>query len=137
MVKETLDENIDKLLKEESATTKAVESLITVKDRVTGKASEVELKTDLSDDEIKLHTVLAVTSDVLEMDEKTFKTKCILADVIEKKERKALSKNRKSREEIVMVARQPDIQMGGMGGMPQKDNFVKRFFSSRRKDELG
>ena len=135
MPKESLDENIDKLLKEENATTKAVESLITVKDRVTGKASEVELKTDLSDDEIKLHTVLAVTSDVLEMDEHTFKTKCILADVIEKKERKALSKDRKSREEIVMVARQPDIQMGDMGGQ-QKDGFVKRFFSSRRKDEL-
>lgn len=135
MAKDTLDENIDKILKEESATSKAVDSLITVKDRETGKASEVELKTDLTDDEIKLHTVLAITSDVLEMDEKTFTTKCILADVIEKKERKALSKNRKSREEIVMVARQPDIQMGDMG-MPHKDNFVKRFFSSRRQDEL-
>jgi len=140
MVKEvrdkTLDEDVEELLKEENATSKAVESLITVKDREKGKPSEVELKTDLSEDEIKVHTVLSVLNNVLEMKEEKFSERCILLDVIESKERKALSKDRKSREEIVLVARQPDLTMMDMGIGSQKEGLIKRFFSSRRNKKL-
>lgn len=138
-MKKGLDESVDEILKEENPTAEAVKSLINVKDREAGKSSEVELKTDLDDDEIKVHTVLSIMSGVLEMTEENFNKKCILSDVIEKKERKALSKDRKSREEIVMVARQPDIRMGGMdmGMEGQNKGFFKRMFTSRKnKEEL-
>ena len=136
--KKTLDDNLDDFFKEENPTAEAVKSLISVKPRIAGMDSEVELKTDLSDDEIKIHTVLSEMSKILESKEEQFSTKCILSSVIEKKERKALSKDRKSREEIVAVARQPDMSMGGMGmgmdGGQQRHGFIRRFFSRKNRD---
>lgn len=126
----SIDDDIEQILKDENASSQAIKSLITVKDRESGKDSEVELKTDLSEDDIKIHTVLAVLSNIIEMKQKSFSKSCILASVIEKKERKALSKDRKSRGEIVAVARQPDMtfpmEMAG------RENFVKRMFTPRR-----
>lgn len=142
--KKSLDEEVNSLIRSEeldsfitsdNATAKAVKSLIEVKDRKSGESSEVELKTDLTDDEIKTHTILAITSDVLEMDKTDFDSKCILANVIEKKERKALSKDRKSREEIVSVAKQPNINADDGILIPQKQGFMKRLFTSKKKRE--
>lgn len=122
----TIDEETEKLIKEENATSEAVRSLINVKDREKGKSSDVELKTDLTDDEVKIHTVLQALSNTLEMSQLEFSEKCVLSAVIESKERKLLSKDRKSRMEIVNVARQPDMNFPMEH---QQGGFLKRFFS--------
>ncbi len=126
----SIDQNINDILKEENPTAEAVKALIKVEKRVAGQDSEVELKTDLTEDEIKIHTVLGVLSNLIEMKAEDFNSKCILSDVIEKKERKSLSKDRKSRLEIVEVARHPDMNMGFSDG--GNESFIKRFFSSRK-----
>lgn len=136
MTDKTIDDNLDELFKEENPTAEAVKSLINVKSRKVGEPSEVELKTDLSDDEVKLHTVLSTIHNILEAKPDKFNKECILLNVIESKERKALSKNRLSRSEIVQVARQPDMNMGMMGEMPQKQGFIKRFLTSRKNREI-
>lgn len=126
-----LDDVADEIIREENPTAEAVKSLINVKNRTPGKASEIELKTDLSPDEIKIHSVLAVLNDSLEMSAKDFATKCILGELIERKERKSLSKNRLSRSEIVNVARQPDQNQFDVSA--PNENFIKRFFTPRNK----
>lgn len=130
-LEKSIDENINEILKEDNPTAEAVNALIKVKDREAGKDSEVELKTDLTEDEIKIHTVLGVLSNLMEMQPEDFTKKCILSKVIEKKERKSLSKDRKSRLEIVEVARQPDMKMGMMGDVGN-ESFIKRFFTSKK-----
>lgn len=134
-MKKTIDENIDELLKEENPTAEAVKALIKVRTREAGQDSEVELKTDLSEDEIKIHTVLGVLSNIIEMKPEDFTKKCILSDVIDKKERKSLSKDRKSRLEIVEVARQPDVNMP-LGTQSGNESFIKRFFTSKKDQPL-
>lgn len=130
MVAKTIDENINEILKDENPTAQAVNALIKVEDREAGKDSDVELKTDLNEDEIKIHTVLGVLSNLIEMKPEDFTKKCILSKVIEKKERKSLSKGRKSRLEIVEVARHPDVNM--MGQPTGNESFIKKFFSSKK-----
>ena len=126
-----IDEKIDQMFREDNPTGEAVKSLITVNDRVKGKGSEVELKTDLTDDEVKLHTVLESLGLIIELGEENFSKQCFLLNLVEKKERKALSKNRMSRSEIVQVARHPDQMM--MPGMEQQNpGMVKRFFMRKR-----
>ena len=94
----------------------------------------MELKTDLDPDEIKIHTVLGALSNILETSELKFSEECILPQVIEKKERKSISKYRKSREEIVRVARQPDMNM--QPEQQQNQSFVKRLFTSKKNREF-
>lgn len=130
MAAKTIDESINEMLKDENPTAQAVNALIKVEDREAGKDSDVELKTDLNEDEIKIHTVLGVLSNLIEMKPEDFTKKCILSKVIEKKERKSLSKDRKSRIEIVEVARHPDVNM--MAQPTGNESFVKRFFSSKK-----
>lgn len=134
-MKDSLDDSVEEILRDETASSLAVKSLIEVGKRKAGEDSEVELKTDLTEDEIKIHTVLAVLSNVLEMDEKSFSKNCILSSVIEKKERKALSKDRKSRAEIVTVARQPE--MLSMGMPMENPGMLRRFFSPRKNNMGG
>jgi hypothetical protein len=126
----TIDQSINEILKDDNPTAEAVSALIKVKDREAGKDSEVELKTDLSEDEIKVHTVLGVLSNLIEMKPEDFTKKCILSKVIEKKERKSLSKDRKSRLEIVEVARHPDMNL--LQQPTGNESFVKRFFTSKK-----
>lgn len=132
MKKDTLDDFTDQILKEENPTAEAVKSLINVEDREKGKASSVELKTDLTPDEIKIHTVLDTLSNALEMNPIDFNKNCILSSVIERKERKSLSKNRMSRTEIVQVARQPDMNF--TNETQEKAGFIKRMFMPRKRE---
>ena len=127
----TLDEKTEQLLNDEDATATAVKSLINVEDNVKGKPSSVELKTDLTENEVKIHAVLAVLNDVIDNGEVSFKKTCVLGGLIERKERKALSKNRLSRGEIVAVAKRPDIN-GDMGQQIVKENMAKKLFVSQR-----
>lgn len=126
-----LDNLTDEIIKEENASSEAIRSLITVKK--TGKAqdSDVELKTDLTADEVKGHTIISIISKFLEMDENQFKTTCILSELIAKKERKAWSKDRQSRKEIVEVSRQPDFP-SDFGQNIKKEGFIRKLFTPRQ-----
>ena len=121
-----LDEEVENIFKEENPTATAVNSLVKIEnDR------DVELKTDLSGDEIKIHSVLAVVNDVLEMNEKRFTDKCVLGGLILSKERKSLSKERKSREEIVAVAKQPDMNISQSG--MENANIMRKMFMPKQR----
>jgi hypothetical protein len=128
----TIDETTDDILRDESAQSEAIKSLITIKPHLKGESSEVELKTDLSGDEVKAHTIISIVSQFLEKSDFQFKDHCILNDLVNKKERKAWSKDRKSREEIVAVSRQPEFS-GDMGQDVRKEGFIRRLFTPRKQ----
>ncbi len=110
MKEPNLEENIDKLLNEESAQAKAVSSLIYVKKKVKGElGSDIELKTDLTEKECCIHTGVDMLQHFLAMTPTEFISAPILQNLTTLKERKLLSKDRKSRGEIVDVARNPDM----------------------------
>lgn len=125
--KETLEEVTDKVLKDENAQAEAVTSLLKVDKRKQGENSDVELKTEIPNGMIlNLHTSLDVVGNWLEQ---TFKEKCILTELIHKRERKSISLQRKSRAEIVAVARNPDITTNQA---TLDEGMLKRFFTSRK-----
>ena len=128
---EDLSDLTEQLIRDEPPTARAIKSLIEVKDSKPGEASEIELKTDITDDEQKIHAVLSIISQII-INKDMMKDDCILAPVILKLQRLALSKNRKSREEIVDVSRQPDMPMMGMGGMLPEQGIMKNMFTSRK-----
>lgn len=132
-VDDVTNDALDGMYEEKTATAQAVESLINVSPKLRGKDSDVELKTDLSLDQVKIHSTLDVLGKAIEMTPKEFKATCILPMVIEKLERKSLSKNRLSRQEIVNVARQPDMSMGmDMQEQNVKKGFIKGLFRPRQ-----
>lgn len=129
----TIDDEIEHLLKEESAQTKAVISLIDVKERTIGKlGTEIELKTDLDESQVCVHTAVDMISTILEMDTKKFNNECILGNLTNLKERKLLSKNRMSRKEIVDVAKNPELKF--MDEPSKRSGFVSNLFRSRREN---
>jgi hypothetical protein len=112
----TLDDEVEGEIRDESPQTKAVSALIDIKERSVdskGKTSrgDVELKTDLTDQDTCSHTVVEFMNELLRFDRGKSHDFDIAGVLVEKKERKLLSLNRKSRIEIVNVARQPDVSM--------------------------
>ena len=127
-----LEDTTEGLLKEEqSAASDAIRSLITAKKSVRSEDSDTELKTDLTADEVKAHTIISTISKFVEMTPVNFNDHCILSELVNKKERKAWSKNRLSRREIVEVARQPEMNMDMQKDM-QKEGFVRRMFTPKK-----
>lgn len=124
------EKSIDEIVKDETAQSKAVSSLIDVKPKKEGElGSDIELKTDLTENETKFHTVIDLMSFILSMKSTDFTSKQILDKITILKERKLLSKDRKSRQEIVEVARAPDMTvMGADTGT----GAVRRFFTSHK-----
>ena len=76
------------------------------------------------------HTAGDMLNDVLGMDKTKFNTECILGDLIAIKERKLLSLDRKSRQEIVEISRRPDESSIENR---RQENFVKRLFTPQPK----
>ena len=116
----------------------AVESLINVKEQVQDSlATDIELKTDLDDSEIKLHTAVELMGSVLSLSPGELQKKNIILELVMKLERKALSKARASRTEIVEIARAPDMSFpgmgGGMGDIPRRSGGIRGLFRSRRQ----
>lgn len=147
---ETIDDTVDEILSQKSPQSVAVQSLISIDKNVPGElTSDVETKTDLTADEIKLHTVVETVSSLLMSTPEQFKKRNIFGDLITKKERKSLSKDRLSRREIVEIARWPDMGLfggypgmgGGMGvdgmGQMRRPSFLRRLFRGRRTDNMG
>jgi len=125
----SIDDDVDEIIKDDNPTAQAVESLIKVRDQKKGQQSEIELKTDLDDSDVCVHTSVDMLQAVLEMEGDDMATKSILGILVNKKERKLLSKDRKSRLEIVEVARHPDMNVSQDQA---KQGFVQRFFSRRK-----
>lgn len=112
----TLDEQVEGEIREESPQIKAVSALIDVKEKSVDNdgittRGDVELKTDLTDSDTCAHTVVEFINELMSLDPTQFDKFDVTGVVVEKKERKLLSLNRKSRAEIVNVARQPDVSM--------------------------
>lgn len=127
----TIDEDLEKVIKEDNPQAEAVKSLIGVKDREKGKlGSDIELKTDLDDNAVCVHTAVDMMTNILEMNKKDFTKMSIIGNLVNLKERKLLSKNRQSRREIVEVAKNPDMTISDQ--TPQT-SFVKNLFRSRRE----
>jgi hypothetical protein len=129
----TLDDITTQLMDEKSAQKIAVESLIKIAPRNEFEkfSSEVELKTDLTENEIISHSVLDIL-DIFTKSIEKFSSKSVMAEIVNKKERKLLSKDRKSRTEIVDVAKAPMFPAGEMEGMRQ-ESAVRRFFKPRQR----
>lgn len=126
----TLDEQADQILKEENATAEAVKSLIQIDDN---KPHDVELKTDLTERQIITHSVLSILGDTIQAGSSKFEDIDILNEMVTKIERKSWSKNRRSRTEIVEIARQPEQRLD-MGGDQRRQGFLSRLFAPRRKE---
>ena len=128
-----LDDDVnDTIIQEQNPQGEAVKALISIKKRESAEVdTDVEVKTDLSEDEIKIHTIADTISSVLEMNEKEFTEKCILSSIVNKKERKAISKLRQSRKEIVEIARQPDMNVNQE--QAQTVGFLKRMFTPKQR----
>ena len=130
MKDKTLDDEINKFLQDDNAQNKAVSALIDVKDRVQGSlGSDIELKSDLSDKDICLHTAVDMLNNILTMTEAEFMTKPVLSRLTEIKERKLVSKNRQSRKEIVDVARNPDRSTINAS---ENSGIMKKWFAPRK-----
>lgn len=125
-----IEDEIDQIIKDETPTGQAVESLIKVKKREKGQDSEIELKTDLDESDVCVHTSIDMLNNFLEMGHKDFSKVSVIGELVNKKERKLLSKNRRSRLEIVEVARHPDLNMVQE---QVKDSFVKRLFQRKKE----
>lgn len=125
-----IDDDIEKEIKEENPQAEAVRSLINVAPRKAGQSdTEIELKTDLDENEVKLHTACDIMANVLEMKPLDFSSKSVISPLVNKKERKALSKMRKSRGEIVEVARNRDNIFQDQD--QEGKSFMRRWFSPR------
>ena len=138
----SLDDDTNKDLNDQSsivgdssATSRAVDTFITIARTKKGEESDTELKTDLSDDEVRIHSLLHTLSDVFDMNSVQFKSKCVLGIVINRKERKAWSKDRKSRTEIVEIVRQPAFP-GEMGQNVRRESFVRRLFTPKPPQQV-
>lgn len=143
-IDDTLEETVDEIISQKSPQAVAVDSLINISVSEPGElSSDVETKTDLTEDEIKLHTVVETISSLLASTSEQFMQRNIIGDLVTKKERKSISKHRQSRKEIVELARWPDMQMMGYPGMPpaggvqNRPSFIGRLFGRRRRETGG
>lgn len=124
---DSIEDKLENFMNEQSPTSMAVRSLVDVKKNKSGETdTDIELKTDLDDKNIKLHTKAMVMNDFLE----SVFGESIIKTVVNIKERKLVSKDRGSRREIVEVARNPDMNMiQGQENM----GFMKRLVTPRNK----
>lgn len=72
----TLDNLAEGIINDTNAQAEAVKTLISAKRTEKGGDSEIELKTDLSIDEVKIHSVLATLNRVMEDPVTDFKKHC-------------------------------------------------------------
>lgn len=121
----TIEDELDKIIRDDSPTSTAVKSLVNAG---TDSEDNVELKTDLTEEQIKIHSVLKLLHQCLSMEVDEFESKSILGKLINIVERKSWSKDRKSRQEIVAVAKQPDQMNVGGGG----EGFFQKAFTPRK-----
>lgn len=123
-----LDKEIEKILNEPNPQADAVNSLIKVEKRTIGDMdSDIEIKTDLSEKEVNAHVIVDLIHSLLEMAPSDFAKHSILGDLVNKRERKLLSKDRKSRTEIVEIARHPDTA-NIISSPMQSQGAVQKFF---------
>ena len=108
----SLEEQIRQSMMPEDAGVIGVKHLVTVRRKQIGDfGSEVELKTDLDSEDVFIHTACDVANWIFqkaENNENDLRKVNILGRIVEQKERKRLSLDRKSRAEVVAVAKRPE-----------------------------
>jgi len=88
--------------------------------------TEVELKTDLTEEEVIIHTICDEVGKIFSGDgTEDFSKVNILQRCVERKERKLLSKGRQSRSEVVAVARARE------DSNTTNEGFFKKLFTPR------
>lgn len=130
-IDDTIDDSVEKFLKQENPQAEAVRHLVKVEKRKEGEqGTDVELKTDLTEQQILDHAKVAFMGNVINMPSEKFAKADLMGDFLDIIERKSISKDRKSRAEIVAVARNPDtnITEGNM-----KSSWLGKFFSPKPK----
>lgn len=102
-----IEDVIKDSLKNKTASLLAVETLVSVKNKEHKEdfGTDVELKTDLDERSVIVHSLLDEVSRILMLSPSDFNKEIVVPKIVERKERKLLSKNRKSREEVVRVAK--------------------------------
>jgi len=126
-----LDEVADKILKDDSAQKKAVEALIELKPLQDKNHTETEIKTDFENENTVIAHTVADTINQFIFDSKNFGKLSVLGRIVDKKERKLLSLKRRSRTEIVEVAKNPDMSINDMQSV-RGEGAVRKFFAPRR-----
>lgn len=125
----TLENVIRESITPKEAGVIAVEHLVSVRQRKSQLeefGTEIELKTDLKDIDVFVHTVCDEVNRWLSMENEDDMAKInVLATIVERKERKLLSLGRKSRAEVVDVAR-PREQNNDSNA-----SWVKKLFTPR------
>jgi hypothetical protein len=125
---DTLEDTIKGAMQEKNAGVIAVETLTSVKDKgIKDFGSDVEIKTELNQNECLAHALVDEISLWLNMNSNDFMNTDVLSSLIQRKERKLLSKDRKSRGEVVEVAR------ARMTEENEQKTFMKRMFSPMEK----
>lgn len=120
-----LEESIEQILKEDTAQSRAVKTLVEIKPKTKTGWSDVEVKTDLNQKETCIHTSANMIQKFIKCN--NFEDLDIIDLLVELKERKLLSLKRKSRGEIVDVAKRPDIK-----NTSTPDNYFKKMFTSQK-----
>lgn len=124
-----LEESVEKALNEENPQSIAVKSLININPRdLKHIETDVELKTDLNENDVNTHTILSLLNHVLNNKE-DFSKRSIIGDLITIRERKLISKDRKGRGEIVELAKTPENPI--LAGT-QDMGMLQKFFTSKR-----
>lgn len=128
----TIDTAVDNIIENRTPQRDAVNALIRIARRKSGEVdSDVEIKTDLTADDASVHTAVDVLGGILDMNDKQFTQQNFISQIVNKKERKLISKDRQSRKEIVDVARNPDMPILS-GEEQQKRGLISRFFTPRK-----
>jgi hypothetical protein len=125
---------VEGMVREQSPINRSVEILSTVNPR-TSEGSEIELKTDFGNrKQAIVHSIVDEMGRWLALTPDNFNDTPVILNLTEVLERKFLSIERKSRNEIVTIAKSPDTNIlnqtntGSGGG----ESFVKKMFSPRR-----
>ena len=110
--------------RDESGISKGITSITEIKPAIKGQASDIEIKSILSEERIVDHSMVEFMTGIMEMSAKDFETRPVIAGLTEKLERKFLSKDGKAREQVVEMVR---------GGAPIMQQPQRRgWFGGRR-----
>jgi hypothetical protein len=117
----TIDDFIDETIKDETAGVQSVKELFKINQK-DGK-SDIDLKTELSDVQIKNMAIIEFIGEIPHMI--LTNNKFVVVSIIDKIKRMQVSRNRKGREEAVSVFKaENDNQAGGM-------NLMKKIFQPK------
>lgn len=119
----TLDDAIDEALKEETSGVQSVKELFRIKEDRFTKKSDIDLKTELDDNQI---INVAVVEFITELNGVDLTKKLIVGSITDKLKRLMVSRKRQGRTEAV------DIFKAEIGATANENNFFKKMFTPKQ-----